>query len=97
MKLDFKIITSMLVGAALIFLLMPNNTMDSSFIRTVNAAETTKFPAGDLTSCEVFFSEARDSFEDEINSRLKKARLLQSNVIWSETTKQIGFYALICY
>lgn len=52
---------------------------------------------GELDHCEMFFSDDRDFFETEINKRIKKSKLIQSNVIWSETTKQLGFYAMICY
>lgn len=99
MKLDTKIIFSTLFGASLVFLIMSNNNSDMDFIKKVNASEVkaTTVDSGSLTSCEVFFKDDRDAFEEEINSRLKDVKLLQSNVLWSETTKQFGFYALICY
>lgn len=99
MKIDIKIIGSMFVGAALVFAFMSNHNSDASLISKVNASEmkASQFEAGALKSCEVFFSDDRDNFEKEINSRLTSAKLLQSNVLWSETTKQLGFYALICY
>jgi|GEM_PF-4713620 len=97
MKIDFKVIFSMLFGAALVFVTMSNNS-DMDLIRTVNAAEVKATSINsELKSCEVFFKDDRDAFEEEINSRLKNVKLLQSNVLWSETTKQFGFYALICY
>ncbi len=99
MKLDTKMIFSTLLGASIVFLIMSTNNAEIDFITKVNASEVkaTKIDAGTLTNCEVFFKDDRDSFEEEINSRLKNVKLLQSNVLWSETTKQFGFYALICY
>ena len=99
MKLDTKMIFSTLIGASIMFVVMSNNNSEMDFINKVNASEVkaTKVDGSSLTSCEVFFKDDRDSFEEEINSRLKDVKLLQSNVLWSETTKQFGFYALICY
>ena len=98
MKVDLKLVFSMMFGATLVFLVMSNNS-EMELIRTVNASEikASSVAQGTLTSCEVFFKDDRDAFEEEINSRLKNVKLLQSNVLWSETTKQFGFYALICY
>jgi len=99
MKLDAKMIFSTLFGALLVFLVMSSNNSNMDLIGKVNASEikATRVEAGTLESCEVFFKADRDAFEEEINSRLKNVKLLQSNVLWSETTKQFGFYALICY
>ena len=99
MKTNLKIFLSALAGAALVFLVMSNNNSELSLINKVNAAEikVSDIEPGSLESCEVFFKDDRDAFEEEINSRLKNVKLLQSNVLWSETTKQFGFYALICY
>ncbi|WP_196137149.1 hypothetical protein [Aliikangiella sp. G2MR2-5] len=97
MKLDTKIIISFLCGAILSVGIGQLNQKNTPLIPTVYAAETGQEITTDLKNCEVFFSDNRDLFEEEINKRLKGIKLLQSNVLWSETTKQIGFYALICY
>lgn len=90
---------SMIAGALIILALQQVQHNESiQLIKTASAANNTAdILAGSLQSCEVFFSDNRDTFEEEINSRIKKTKLLQSNVLWSETTKQLGFYALICY
>ncbi len=89
-----------MVAGALVILGLQNLQQDNAFqmIKTATAAQNVdSIELGTLQSCEVFFSDNRDTFEEEINSRIKKTKLLQSNVLWSETTKQLGFYALICY
>lgn len=98
MKAQSKIVLSF-IGGALLSFSIGQGYIQPSLVQKVNASEfaQSSFKSGSLASCEVFFSDDRDNFEDEINSRLAKAKLLQSNVLWSETTKQLGFYALICY
>jgi hypothetical protein len=101
MKIDLKVIVSMCFGAALVWLVQ--TTDNSPSLGLINPAfastlpTTAKVADGDLDHCEMFFSDDRDFFETEINKRIKKSKLIQSNVIWSETTKQLGFYAMICY
>ncbi|NQZ06371.1 MAG: hypothetical protein HRT35_04340 [Algicola sp.] len=101
MKIDLKIILSMLFGATLVWLFQPSQHSPS--LGLINPAfastypQVAKIPDGSLDHCEMFFSDDRDFFETEINKRIKKSKLIQSNVIWSETTKQLGFYAMICY
>lgn len=99
MKIDFKIVLSMLFGAALVWMLQSPDKSASLLVSPAFAATapTTAKVVGDLDHCEMFFSDDRDFFETEINKRIKKSKLIQSNVIWSETTKQLGFYAMICY
>lgn len=100
MKIDFKIVLSMLFGAALVWLFQAPDKSSSMLISpafATNSATTAKIKEGELDHCEMFFSDDRDFFETEINKRIKKTKLIQSNVIWSETTKQLGFYAMICY
>ena len=99
MKLDIKIIGSLLLGAMLVFILMTNNNSNTNLIPIANASKmkTNQFETDYLKFCQVFFSDDRDNFEQDINNRLKNAKLFQSNVLWSETTKNFGFYALICY
>lgn len=101
MKIDLKTIASMLAGAGLVWLfqtLQPAPTMgliNPAFASTT--PKVAKVNKDELDHCEMFFSDDRDFFETEINKRIKKTKLIQSNVIWSETTKQLGFYAMICY
>jgi hypothetical protein len=101
MKIDLKIILSMLFGATLVWLFQPSQHSPS--LGLINPAFASTLPSvarvseGDLDRCEIFFNDDRDFFETGINKRIKKAKIIQSNVIWSETTKQLGFYAMICY
>lgn len=101
MKIDLKVLMSMFFGAALVWAFQ--STEQSPSLGLINPAfaatlpTTAKVPNADLDHCEMFFSDDRDFFETEINKRIKKSKLIQSNVIWSETTKQLGFYAMICY
>jgi len=100
MKIDLKIILSMLAGASLVWLVQA--TGPSPSIGLINPAFASTTPqvtkaTSELENCEMFFSDDRDFFETEINKRIKRTKLIQSNVIWSETTKQLGFYAMICY
>ncbi len=101
MKIDLKIILSMLFGATLVWLFQPSQNSPSLGLINPAFASTlpkvTRVEEGALDHCEMFFSDDRDFFETEINKRIKKSKLIQSNVIWSETTKQLGFYAMICY
>lgn len=99
MKIDFKIVLSMFLGAAMVWLFQAPDKPASMLLSPAYAANvpTTTVVKGDLDHCEMFFSDDRDFFETEINKRIKKSKLIQSNVIWSETTKQLGFYAMICY
>jgi hypothetical protein len=101
MKIDLKIILSMLAGAALLWLFQrfDDNQRHLGLINQAMATQNSsvKVDPVKFSYCELFFSDDRDYFETEINKRLKKAQLLQSNVIWSETTKQLGFYAMVCY
>ena len=98
MKLEIKMLLSGVLGALLVFVVMSNVGTSMDFIQKVNASEikAASINGEPLKSCEVFFKDDRDAFEEEINSRLKNVKLLQSNVLWSETTEQFGFYALIC-
>lgn len=98
--IDFKIILSMIAGAALILALQASQPNNASFNLMNSAYASTQVSSineGDLSHCEMFFSDDRDFFETEINKRILKSKLIQSNVIWSETDKQLGFYAMICY
>jgi len=99
MKTATTICVSMLCGAGLILTLQ--NFSQSHSLELMSKAmantKTEQVQPGSLSSCEVFFSDNRDQFEEEINDRIGKIKLLQSNVLWSETTKQLGFYALTCY
>lgn len=90
----------MLIGAALVWLAQTPDKSASLLVSpayATNIPTTAKVKEGELDHCEMFFSDDRDFFETEINKRIKKSKLIQSNVIWSETTKQLGFYAMICY
>lgn len=100
MKIDLKMILSMLVGAALVWVIQIIQPASPSMglIAPAHAkAQVSVVKKGALENCEMFFSDDRDFFETEINKRIKRTKLIQSNVIWSETTKQLGFYAMICY
>ncbi len=108
--IDLKIVMSMLFGAVLILVpisvlswlflsahlasnLTPDLAPNLTMTKTLNSSQ----PTSQLAYCEIFFNDDRDYFETEINKRLPESKLIQSNVIWSETTKQLGFYAMICY
>ena len=100
MKIDLKVLLSMCFGAALLWLFQqPGNNGSVSLISPAYAGNLPKTAkvTEKLDHCEMFFSDDRDFFETEINKRIKNTKLIQSNVIWSETTKQLGFYAMICY
>ena len=102
MKIDLKMVLSMLVGAGLVWVIQFTQASSSpqGFITPAYAATSSNLESvekGSLDNCEMFFSDDRDFFETEINKRIKKTKLIQSNVIWSETTKNLGFYAMICY
>ncbi len=99
MKIDFKIVLSMLFGAALVWFFQSPDKAHSMLLSPAyaNTVPATAKVKDELDHCEMFFSDDRDFFETEINKRIQKSKLIQSNVIWSETTKQLGFYAMICY
>lgn len=96
MKRYNKIILSIVIGA--IFLSIVQCTQDPHLQKENKAVEgTSRILEGTLTRCEVFFAEDMGYFETQINNRIKYAKLIHSNILWSETTKNIGYYALICY
>lgn len=102
MKNNIKTIISMLIGASLVMIIQMVSSPQSAFTqpafaKTLTTQQSSLIQENTLTHCEMFFNDDRDSFESEINKRIKPAKLIQSNVIWSETTKQLGFYAMICY
>ena len=100
MKIDLKMILSMLVGAGLVWVIQlaqPASPSMGLIAPAYAKAQVSTVDKGALDNCEMFFSDDRDFFETEINKRIKRTKLIQSNVIWSETTKQLGFYAMICY
>ena len=105
MKIDLKMILSMLAGAGLVWIIQfaqqtetPIGLITPAHAYASSAGTATStVEKGSLNNCEMFFSDDRDFFETEINKRIKRTKLIQSNVIWSETTKNLGFYAMICY
>lgn len=103
MKIDFKMIVSMLFGAGLVWgiqALQTNNALKAEIIPAAYAGtvgNVAMVEKAELNNCEIFFSDDRDVFEIEINKRIEGTKFIQSNIVWSETTKNLGFYALICY
>ena len=100
MKIDLKMILSMLVGAGLVWviqIMQPESPSMGLIAPAYAKAQVSTVEKGTLDNCEMFFSDDRDFFETERNKRIKRTKLIQSNVIWSETTKQLVFYAMICY
>lgn len=100
MKIDFRIVLSMLFGAALVWVFQAPSQPASMLVTPAVASSlpsTVQVENGDLDHCEMVFSDDRDFFETAVNRRISNTKLIQSNVIWSETTKQLGFYAMICY
>ncbi len=85
----------MLIGAAL-FLMFQSPL--SAYLNNETINMTSRFyRADELSYCEVFFSGDQDRFEQQINAKIEGAKLIQSNIIWSEATSNLGYYGLICY
>ena len=90
----------MLIGAGILWLLQLAQSTSSSLGLIAPAHAITQVSTinkGDLDNCEIFFTDDREFFETEINKRIKRTKLMQSNVIWADSMKQLGYYAMICY
>lgn len=78
MKIDLKIIISMLVGASLVWLFQTTEPTPSMGLITPafasNLPTVAKVTEGELDHCEMFFSDDRDFFETGINKRIKKSK-----------------------
>lgn len=74
MKIDLKMILSMLVGAGLVWVIQiaqPESPSMGLFTPAYAKAQVATVQKGELDNCEMFFSDDRDFFETEINKRIK--------------------------
>jgi len=98
MKKYGNVVISLLLGALIMSVMQKNEGNDFSLISPANAMSAQIGAVeSKIDHCEMLFTDDRNFFETEINKRVKNVKVIQSNVIWSETTKQLGFYAMICY